>query len=396
MAELARRGAVEPSPKDWARAFVACFIGTPYDERQYVKTVIDHTGMVPYYQDVDDHQALQNIEKVIFAHETIYWFPAVGTWTLYRAMRGAGVRVCFDGEGADGVLGSHPEYIMTELEQTVGRLDLGRYLELRRVLRSLVGGNFHVDHATNLGELRWFAKRGLKRLRLLDPTRRAVRSMQAQLLRISAGDYGSSSHGMPPLVTYAGPRRFSATDPRTLGMSRLEAALFDNFHRGALPMHLTSFDRASMANGIELRMPFLDWRLVTFGFALPNESRNGGGYTKRVLREAMQGIVPNPVRLRTRKIGYISPIDYWARGALKPWLLDLCANRSFIESPIWNGSAARAQVEQAVTGQTNISSVWPILNAYILEQSFKLRAQANNKLRTQSKEAIDRKSTGIP
>ena len=153
-------------------------------------------------------------------------------------------------------------------------------------------------------------------------------------------------------------------------------------------MQVNGFDRLSMAHGIESRMPFLDWRLVTFGFALPNESRNGGGYTKRVLREAMQGWVPDSVRLRTRKMAYISPIDHWARGALKPWLLDLCANRSFVESPIWNGAVARAQVERAVAGQTNIASVWPILNAYILEQSFKLRAQSNN--------ALYRKPTGIP
>jgi asparagine synthase (glutamine-hydrolysing) len=374
LAELGRRGAVEGAPKDWQRAFVACFVGTPYDERQYAEQVIGHTGMVPYYQDVDDHQALQNIEKGIFAHETIYWFPAVATWTLYRAMRGVGVRVCFDGEGADGLLGSSPDYIMTEIEQALLRLNLRRYLELRRVLRGLVGGNFNIDSATILGELRWFAKQGLARLRLLDPTLRAVRSLRARLLRISGGDQLSIPQVGPSLVTYAGPRRLSATDLHASGTSP-QRQLFDNFHYGAMPMQLTSFDRASMANGIESRMPFLDWRLVTFGFALPDESRNGGGHTKRVLREAMLGLVPDAVRLRTSKFGYIAPIDYWARGALKSWLLDLCANRSFLESPIWNGPVARVQVERAVTSNMSIMSVWPILNAYILEQSFKKRAQ---------------------
>ena len=366
LAELHRRGAIEGAPQDSQRAFVACFIGTPYDERQFAERVVDHTGMVPYYQDVDDHQALQNIEEVIFAHETVYWFPSVAVWMLYRAMRGAGIRVCLDGEGSDGLLGSHPDYILAELKRAVVHLDLHRYLELRRVLHGVVGGNFHIDQATILGELSWFAKYGLKRLRLLNPIRRAVRSMQAQLLRISGGDYGSSPHVMPPLVSYSGSRRLSATDPRTSGMSCLETSLFYNFHSGALPMQVNGFDRLSMAHGIELRMPFLDWRLVTFGFALPNESRNGGGYTKRVLREAMQGWVPDSVRLRTRKMAYISPIDHCARGALKLWLVDLCANRSFVESPIWNGAVARAQVERAVAGQTNIASVLPILNAYTL------------------------------
>ena len=71
LAELGRRGAVEHAPEDWQRAFVACFTGTPYDERQYAKTVIDHTGMKPCYLDLDDQQALQDVEQVIFDHEGI-------------------------------------------------------------------------------------------------------------------------------------------------------------------------------------------------------------------------------------------------------------------------------------------------------------------------------------
>ena len=358
LAELTRRGgAVEGAPQDSQRAFIACFPG-PYDERPHTTDVIDRTGMKPYYQVIDDNQALENIENVIFAHETIYWFPSVGSWMLYRAMRGAGVQVCLEGEGSDGLLGSNPEYIMAELEQAVISRDWRRYFELRRVLRGLVGGNFNISHASIFGELRWFAKRGLKRLQLLDPTRKAVRSLRAQLHRISGDNFMSDPHLETRLITYAGPFRFAATDPR-------------NFP----PMQLTGFDQLSMANGVESRMPFLDWRLVTFGFTLPNESRNGEGYTKRILRVAMQGLMPDSVRLRTSKFAPISPTESWARGALKPWLLDLCANRSFVESPIWNGPLARLQVERVVNGETNIDPVWPIINAYSLEQGFKLRAQ---------------------
>ena len=368
--ELSHLGPIGRAPKEWQRAFVTCFTGTPHDERENTNAVVGHTGMEMHYEQVTDHEAFLNIEKAIFSHETIYWFPTVGPWMLYRAMRSSGVRISLDGEGSDGILGSHPEYIKAELKEAVARLDWRRYLELRSVLRGLTGGNFHIDAATIIGELRWFAKYGLERLRLLDPTRKAIRSLRRRLL--------SRSGLAPNLISSYGsiPHRLSVLDdPRTVGMSSLEASLFNNFHRGSLPMQLTSFDRASMANGIESRMPFLDWRLVTFGFAIPNESRNGGGYTKRLLREAMKGIIPDSARLRTRKMGYISPIDYWARGALKPWLLDLCASRSFEESAVWNGRLARAQVEKAAAGQTSVSSVWPVLNAYVLEQSFKLRAQ---------------------
>jgi asparagine synthase (glutamine-hydrolysing) len=122
-------------------------------------------------------------------------------------------------------------------------------------------------------------------------------------------------------------------------------------------------------------MPFMDWRLVTYSFGLPDTSKIGGGYTKRVLRQAMRGILPEPIRLRTKKIGFVSPMEAWTRGALKLWLLDLSASRSFIESTVWNGRAARAAVERAVDGKASIDPVWPVLNAYVLEQSFKGRAR---------------------
>ena len=99
------------------------------------------------------------------------------------------------------------------------------------------------------------------------------------------------------------------------------------------------------------------------------------GYTKRVLRHAMRGILPEPIRLRTKKIGFVSPMESWSRGALRTWLLDVSASRSFVESAVWNGSAARAAVQRAVGGEARISDVWPILNAYVLEQSFKARAR---------------------
>ncbi len=115
-------------------------------------------------------------------------------------------------------------------------------------------------------------------------------------------------------------------------------------------------------------MQFLDWHLVTFGFALPDECRIGGGYTKRILRLAMRGLMPESIRLRTNKFHFSSPLSEWARGALRTWLLDLSASRSFLDSSLWNGAAARRAVEQAVAGAGELGPVWPILNAHVVQQ----------------------------
>jgi asparagine synthase (glutamine-hydrolysing) len=140
------------------------------------------------------------------------------------------------------------------------------------------------------------------------------------------------------------------------------------------PLYLANFDRASSAHGIEARMPFMERELVAYGFALPEQSRNSDGYTKRVLRLAMTGIVPDPIRLRTHKTAFTVPLDNWARGALKPWLLDLCASRTFLDSDIWRGPAVRSAVEGAVAGKNSLYPVWPILQCHALERAFKARA----------------------
>ena len=71
------------------------------------------------------------------------------------------------------------------------------------------------------------------------------------------------------------------------------AKLFTYFHGSDLATTVSSFDRASMAHGVEVRMPFFDWRVVTYAFALADTSRNGAGLTKRVFRLAMQNLMPD-------------------------------------------------------------------------------------------------------
>jgi asparagine synthase (glutamine-hydrolysing) len=375
LAELGRRGVIDHAPKDWQRAFVACFTGTPNDERQYAKAVVDHTGMTPYYLDVDDHQALKDIEKVIFQHESIYWFPSVGPWAIYRAMRVAGTRVSIDGHGSDELIGGYHLFVEKAMDAAVRSLDFRRYLDLRGILGGLVGGTEASRHVGLLGDIRLIVRGQLERLDLLELVRARVARYRSLSKRVRCIAAQRSVEDFLP--HYDGPSRlyYDAADPRVTGMSPLQAMLFTWFHGSFLPTLLCTYDRASMTHGIEVRMPFMDWRLVTYCLALPEASKIGDGYTKRVLRQAMRGLLPEPIRLRTRKIGFVSPLEPWSRGALKSWLLDVSASRSFIESAVWNGSAARAAVGRAVGGEGSISEVWPILNAYVLEESFKARAR---------------------
>jgi len=389
LAALQKGGTVEHAPDEWHRAFVACFPGTRLDERRYAQQIVEHTGMAAQYEDIDDSRTLDVLDQVIFDLEGIYWVPLVGPWAIYQAMRKGGIRVSLDGHGADELLGGYHFHVERALDAVLqGRFSLRRYLELKRVLRGFAGGSADSDRGSLLGDLQAVARRELKRLGMLERTRHvtwrltAIRQRVLGALARPEGAQDSMPAALaaaePALLPYSGPKRLydEEADPRTAGMRPFSRMLFTWFHGSVLPTILRSYDRASMAHGIEVRMPFMDWRLVTYGFALPEESKLGRGYTKRILRQAMTGLMPDPIRLRTNKIGFTSPLDEWTRGKLRPWVGDLASSRSFLESPVWNGRAVRAAVDRALAAKASINPVWPILNAHSLQNGFMRAAQA--------------------
>jgi asparagine synthase (glutamine-hydrolysing) len=72
-------------------------------------------------------------------------------------------------------------------------------------------------------------------------------------------------------------------------------------------------DRDSMAYGIESRVPYLDHHLVEFTLGLPDEYKLSGGITKKVLRDSLSGIIPDKIRDRTDKLGFVTPEEVWVR-----------------------------------------------------------------------------------
>jgi asparagine synthase (glutamine-hydrolysing) len=81
----------------------------------------------------------------------------------------------------------------------------------------------------------------------------------------------------------------------------------------ALPKYLRWEDRNSMAHSVEARVPFLDHRLVEFCSNLPDEYLEKGGITKRVMREGLRKIVPEVIRTRKDKKGFVTPEEGWVK-----------------------------------------------------------------------------------
>ncbi|MEW5847179.1 MAG: asparagine synthase (glutamine-hydrolyzing) [Myxococcota bacterium] len=87
-------------------------------------------------------------------------------------------------------------------------------------------------------------------------------------------------------------------------LSRLELS---NYLRSTL---LKDSNILSLANGVELRVPLMDWKLVEAVLALPGHVRAAGTPPKPLLREALQGILPDGLERRP-KVGFVLPLSSW-------------------------------------------------------------------------------------
>jgi len=137
-----------------------------------------------------------------------------------------------------------------------------------------------------------------------------------------------------------------------------DKALYKQFYKTPLPFYLHQYDRASMANGVECRMPFMDYRVVEYVFSLPPKSKVGGGYTKRVLREALKDVLPDETRLNKIKTGFNAPTIDWFQAELNDWFIKEITSQSFYENPYFDGPKVSREFLEALNSEKVDDYMW--------------------------------------
>lgn len=98
---------------------------------------------------------------------------------------------------------------------------------------------------------------------------------------------------------------------------------------------LTKVDRVTMANSLEARVPFLDYRIVEFTYKIPDVFLMHGFMTKSFLKDAYKNILPHNI-LNRSKHGFSSPIDKWIRYDLKEIVDDTLLSVNSYKNPHLN------------------------------------------------------------
>ena len=129
-------------------------------------------------------------------------------------------------------------------------------------------------------------------------------------------------------------------------------------------------DQMSMSASIESRVPFLDHTLVEFAATLPERLKLRGLTTKRILREAMRGILPERILTRP-KMGFPVPFAQWMQGNWNAVAQDVLLDRRTQQRGLMNAGAVTALLQDHRTGRRNGGdAIWALLNLELWYRTF--------------------------
>ena len=310
--------------RDWRHAFIASFPGQSNDETPQALEAAAFAGITPHVLTMRDEDALAQIDTVLDDLDDVYISLPTAPWQIYRELRRAKTVVSLDGHGADEMMGAYRQE-----GQTLGFL-LRNLLAWGASRHRLIGRTIDSAKAT------WLTARGLNFLR--------------QHRVAAPPDLGT------PFDDDELPAAWGALNRR----------LYRMFHATVLPTILRNFDRLSMAHGVEVRMPFMDWRLVTYVMSLPDDAKSAQGISKFVARQAMAGLMPDSIRRARRKVGFNSPMPEWLNGPLRDWVTTVLNHEDPAFDELVDTVALRKKVAAVSNQQAwdweKVGRLWPYIH----------------------------------
>lgn len=272
------------------KTFSACAKIKQFDESDFINAVVQQIG-------VDAHYTYPELDELITRLDDITWHqdePFGSTsiyaqWAVFRLASESGVKVMLDGQGADEQLAGYHNYFGPLLGSLARK---GHWLEL-------------LKECLAIRKIHGYSYRHLVQ-RMMANLFPSLRLRAAALAGKAANSVGWLDHErLGAILRDPFPEEAVGDDIKAMSLFQLTET--------NVPMLLHYEDRNSMTHSLESRVPFLDYRLVEFVLGLPDQCKISKGITKRIMREGMRDILPDRIRTRMDKLGFVTPEEAWLK-----------------------------------------------------------------------------------
>lgn len=324
--------------QNWQHAFVASFPEMLLDESPYAKRVTDFLGIKGNFLDIDPLKSINSLEKNLYMFEELYLTSPIPMIETYKAIKKANVSVTIDGHGADELLSGYGISLF----------------------EAFLDAKFNFSEINNI--LDTFLSTRSKNQLQYKPERRKIMLYGKYML----GEVIRKFFGKKKISKDYKHKNYKKLD-------HFNRHLYYLFHETILPTLLRNYDRYSMINSVEVRMPFMDHRLVSYSFSLPWHSKIKNGYTKNIARDAMQDLMPKDIAYRKTKVGFNSPVVNWMQNELKDYLLDTINSTAFRNSSTIDYKETKKQIKYVIENRNATwmqgENAWNNLTPFLWEQA---------------------------
>ncbi|MBK1731482.1 hypothetical protein CKO41_06675 [Thiococcus pfennigii] len=260
------------------------------DERKYIDFVIQQGAVDPHYISADAISPLVDLSRVLWHTEEPVWTPNLFLhWGLYRSARDSGVRIFLDGFLGDNIVGHGWDHLR----------DLAfawRWPRLLRELKAVAKRKPEYSYPSMVWD--YFRHISLDRFA----------PQAARTLRRIGSDKQPQGQDLPSIIDPDFARRIGLAERRTTMLPQPPAPpnaarkrLHQDITAGEVALGLETANKLAASFSIDDRYPFSDRRLAEFSMAIPAEQRVHDGFSRMIVRRALQGQLPDQVCWRSDK-----------------------------------------------------------------------------------------------
>lgn len=338
--------------------------GEAYDETQYAQMVADIIGAKHYKLMVDSDTFPSILPTLIWHLDEPRIGAAIFPQYYISKLASKHVKVCLGGQGCDEIFAGYARYFYGTLYRNLGSV-FGKKISsmLRYSGGSKIKGN--IQKQINSEILGWFFQ-NIKSLclpykkRYYGQFRMTSQDIQQSLFHtdfLNEVDCDSLYEKFLGVINNC-----PSKDP-------LDKLLYwdtKTYLNGLLMLE----DRMSMANSLESRVPFLDYRIVEFSAKLPAAMKLNGLTTKYIVKKAVAKYLPEAI-LNKRKMGFPTPTGVWFKGEHQEWTRGILTSPRLQERGIFSGSFVSKLVNGYISDNRYWERiVWGILNVELWHRQF--------------------------
>jgi asparagine synthase (glutamine-hydrolysing) len=314
------------------KTFTVAFSEQDFSESRFAKQVAETYDAEHHEIHVSESSLFARLPAA-FAAMDQPTMDGINTFVIASAVHSAGVKVALSGLGSDELFAGYPTFRRARWARMVARVPASVRKRLANVGRSVRNGLVY-DKLWDLLET--------------DCTPLAAYRMSRQLFGVN--EISALSHGRMPMLETPHPM-FPSDEINE--MSRLE---MQGYMTGLL---LRDTDFMSMANSLEVRVPFVDKELVRYVLQVPGRWKMALSTPKVLLLDSMKGTIPRYVWNR-RKMGFTFPFERWMRSSFRTEMEEALSDRKRAEATGLESAAIKELWQNFLAGGVRWSKLWSV------------------------------------